>query len=125
MKRVIVVAFIFAALAIAATGIARPNVHFCNTTIAPIYVVIATGDTVRARAAIPSDECTTPLAFAPDMHALYVYYAPNSQDTTWLESAPTRDFQMSDGGWRRFSQIFSGRDDATVVFMAPDAALIF
>ncbi len=126
------------------------NVRFCNATPLPVSVAIAmrwtnaTGASYQAVEGwytIEGGRCETPIPFDPSMHSLAFYYVANSHDDTWDKLAETQSYcvnaLVSFRYWNsfeetpceaparkaRFRHIETGRNDQTVVFLAPDASL--
>ena len=129
---------------------AHADVHFCNATPVPVSVAIAMEWTNAAGASyqavegwytIDGGQCETPVPFEPSMQSLAFYYAANSHDDTWNNLAESRSYCVSEltdfRYWNSFEEtacepparkhefrhIETGRNDQTVVFLAPDASL--
>ncbi len=148
--RYILAVLIFGGAFVAAAARADANVHFCNATPLPVSVAIAMQWTnaigasyqaVEGWYTIEGGQCETPLPFDPSMRSLAFYYAANSHDDTWDKLAEPRSYCVNElesfRNWnsfeettceppaskREFRHILTGRNDQTVVFLAPDASL--
>jgi Protein of unknown function (DUF1036) len=147
--------WILALLIFGAAGVLWPsradaNVHFCNTTGAPVSFALAmrwTDDAgaqyqaVRGWYTLEPFRCETPSSFEPWMESVAFYYAPRSNDGSWNNNVQTRTYCADPvagftywnsfeetpcpaGGRKlRFRHIDVDRDDMLVLFLAPDVSV--